>query len=283
MLTRKRLLSILLLVMPTAFVATANDALAQDARTGKSAARSNQINLLIAATEIRAQSQRVTRLYFERNSPSGGRERAIQRFPRELRALEENVLRAQAAIRTEEQRRAHARIVDRIGQLSSRYSQAFSLTSGEVLYSVADEVQFAAQKLAQLAEEDVRSDYSLALDLVGRTLAQSERIAKAISYCRLTESRATLVDMEIARKEFATSLTQLEELKVNDDYVRENIKLSKQLNILMDTYVSQTLRSSSCGPAKELLGASDAMWEIISSSQDRFEQRMLLAANTNRT
>ncbi len=231
--------------------------------------------LLLVSSDIRSRIQRATRLYLE-IAASSRVDKATNNLRRELNAIDVQFVAIAPLVTGKEENKVFIRLQTKYVNWRPLLAKAYSKQEGDYIYSISEEMLATSQKLVQLAEQKNDSELAFAVDLSSRVIAQTERIAKALMQCSLTQSRSSLVDLEIWRKEHATGLAQLSELKINDEYVQNNLKLSATLNGVYGAYVDQALRRNQCDSTESVMRSSDTMWSVLRATQQRYEQRFTI-------
>jgi hypothetical protein len=230
-------------------------------------------NILLAVVDTRSRIQRVARLYLEIAADSRT-ETTIPMFTREVSLLDGNIAKLDKSQLSTEEAKVFNRIRTRYDELRALFLQPYSRENGELVYATSEELMASAQKLAQLSAQGIDTEAGYALDISSRVMAQTERIAKAFMQCALTQSRSSLVDLEQWRKEHATGLSQLAEMKINDGYTYYNLNLSVMLNKQQAQYVDVSLKAKRCTVPTSMLRSSDAMWSILQSTNTRYFNQM---------
>lgn len=232
---------------------------------------------LLATVEIRSRIQRVARLYLEIAADSRT-QFTIPLFTREVSFLDANMAKLDKAGFSGEEAKAYNRIRSRYEDLRVLFVQPYTPQNGDLVYATSEEMMTSAQKLAQLSAQIVDTDAGYALDISGRVMTQTERIAKAFMQCALTQSRSSLVDLDQWRKEHATGLAQLADMKINDSNTNDTIKLSKMLNTLQGQFMDASLKANRCTVPTSMMRSSDAMWSILQSTSTRYFNQMGIPA-----
>ncbi len=228
---------------------------------------------LLAIVETRSRIQRVARLYLEIAAASRT-EYTIPMFTREVSLLDANITKLEKVALTADETKVFNRIQSRYEELRTLFVKPYNLQNGELVYATSEELMALAQKLALLSAQSIDTEAGYALDISSRVMAQTERIAKAFMQCALTQSRSSLVDLEQWRKEHATGLSQLAEMKINDGYTYYNLNLSVMLNKQQEQYVNESLKLKRCTVPTGMLRSSDAMWSILESTNTRYFNQM---------
>ncbi len=230
-------------------------------------------NTLLAIVETRSRIQRVARLYLEIAADSRT-EYTIPMFTREVSFLDGNIAKLEKIALSADEEKAFTRIRSRYDELRALFTQPYNAQNGGLVYAISEELMASSQKLAQLSAQNIDTDSAYALDISGRVMAQTERIAKAFMQCALTQSRSSLVDLDQWRKEHATGLSQLADMKINDGYTYYNLNLSKMLNTQQGQYITASLKTKRCDVPTSMLRSSDAMWSILQSTNARYFLQM---------
>jgi hypothetical protein len=230
-------------------------------------------NILLSIVDTRSRIQRVARLYLEIAADSRT-EYTIPMFTREVSLLDGNIEKLEKSQLSAEEAKVFSRIRTRYAELRALFLQPYSRENGELVYATSEELMASAQKLAQLSAQGIDTEAGYALDISSRVMAQTERIAKAFMQCALTQSRSSLVDLDQWRKEHATGLSQLADMKINDGYTYYNLNLSVMLNKQQAQYVEESLKVKRCAVPTSMLRSSDAMWSILQSTNTRYFNQM---------
>jgi hypothetical protein len=232
-------------------------------------AETQQAEALLLATELRARTQRIARLYLELGAKSRIEKTGLA-LSRELSQVQGLMTRLQAAPAVQGER-STARLIEKWGELREPLLLPYTRANGDLVYALSEELYNHSQKLAQVMESQITSDNAYAVDLSTRVMAQTERIAKALIQSSLTNSRSAATDIESWKREHAGGMANLAELKINDEYSRGNIALGTTLSKVFDDYVVAAMRTLKPEAVTDVAKASDGLWDILASTRDRYE------------
>lgn len=260
--------TLLICLMLTCTLSTAI-AQAQPRTKAPSKTESQTAEALLLATELRARTQRVARLYLELGAKTRI-EKTGYALSREFSAVEKLVGQILAS-RAAQDERSTARIAERWREMREPILAPYSRANGELVYALSEELFNHSQKLAQSLESQIQSEHALAVDVATRVMAQTERISKALIQSALTNNRSSVSDLESWRKEQTTGLAQLAALSINDDYSRGSLALGTTLTKVYGDYVAAALKSLKPEAVSDVAKASDGLWDILASTRDRYE------------
>lgn len=182
---------------------------------------------LVAAGELRLQSQRLAKLWLQAglgiNAGAASRQLAdgVVRFERSLAALGH-------LARNEHTQKP----LQRIGELWTEYRSVLLLPYGSdglaAVNRLADELMLASGRLSLRVEAQVDGGGGRLLDLSLRQNMLAQRLARLYLLAQAGDrSRGRLVDIEQARKEFATALDELAAARENTPASREALALAR--------------------------------------------------------
>lgn len=241
------------------------------ARAADAQARSERqsAEALLLMCDLRARTQRVARLYLESGSLAKV-ERTGYSLARERAALDSLYARLSLAPAVAADR-STSRALGLWQELKAVIDTPYSRSQGDLAYALSEELYNHTQKAAQSLESQITSDSAFAMDVSTRAMAQSERIAKALIQSSLTRSRSAASDLESWTRELAAGMAQLEGVRVNDNYIRDNVALGRVLSLSYTSYVNAAMRSFKPTALGDVASASDALWSILAATRDRYE------------
>ncbi|NHC07792.1 type IV pili methyl-accepting chemotaxis transducer N-terminal domain-containing protein [Azonexus fungiphilus] len=193
---------------------------------------------IVAAGSLRTQSQRLAKLH--RQAAMGI---DAERARRELRAGGERVDAALARLARYAQkadtRRTYARCDSLWRELRGELERP-GAAAGERVVQLADELMITSGKLALQVEAQAEMPLGRLLDLSTRLNMLGQRLARLTLQIQSGDrSQGLRLDVEQARREFATGLAELDAARENSRAARQAIALARNQWIFFDLAIAQ--------------------------------------------
>lgn len=224
------------------------------------------------AGQLRTQSQRLAKLWLQSglgiNAGSANAQlaRGMAQFESALTSL-----------RKQQSDPRLQRGLQRTTALWEEFRSALGATySSETLNRVnylAEDLMLATGKLAMQIESGANSANGRLLDLSLRQNMLAQRLAR-LYLMALTgdRSRGRLVDMEQARKEFATALNELSVARENTPASREALELARMQWLFFDNAISELSRNGGESRPQHVATTSERIMEVLDAVSREYAQ-----------
>ncbi len=209
-------------------------ALAQPAAVTKGADSGQLAQDIASAGRLRMQSQRLAKLYLQAGMglKSGAARQQIDASVGEVDAEFDRLARY---AKKQNSQRIHARSEALWQEMRVALKKTPDAAASERVNQIADELMVHAGKLAMQIEGEGETPVGRLLDLSSRLNMLSQRLARLyLQAYGGNRSQGVLVDIEQARKEFASGLQELDAARENSSASRESIGLARNQWIFFD-------------------------------------------------
>lgn len=224
-------------------IAPATHAFAQQAPVAKSADAGAVAQDIAAAGRIRMQSQRLAKLYLQGGiGVNGGVAR--QQIEAGIGDVDAEFSRLARYTRKANVQRTYARSETLWQEMRVALRKTSDSGSTERIAQLADELMTHAGKLAMLIEGESETPVGRLLDLSSRLNMLSQRLARLyLQAYGGNRAQGVLVDIEQARREFASGLQELDSARENTSASREAIGLARNQWIFFDGAIAELGRA----------------------------------------
>ena len=220
-------------------IAPATHALAQPAVVAKSADAGSVAQEIAAAGRIRMQSQRLAKLYLQGGIGLNGGV-ARQQIDAAIGDVDAEFGRLARYARKANVQRTYARSEALWQEMRLALRKTPDSGSSERIGQLADELMTHAGKLAMLIEGESETPVGRLLDLSSRLNMLSQRLARLyLQAYGGNRAQGVLVDIEQARREFASGLQELDAARENTSASREAIGLARNQWIFFDGAIAE--------------------------------------------
>lgn len=217
---------------------------------------------VVGAGQLRLQSQRLAKLWLQAGlginagAASGQLARGVARLDTTLAALSPYARRDDTA-----------RQLQRVSALWAEYRAALALPYSDAnLKSVnilADELMLASGRLTMKIEAGIEGGGGRLLDLALRQNMLAQRLARLYLQARAGDrSGGRLVDIEQARREFATALNELASARENTPASREALELASVQWIFFEQAIGGLKNGGDSRP-QHVATASERIGEVL--------------------
>ncbi len=231
----------------------------------------NVLREIHAAGEMRLQSQRLAKLWLQGGlaiqpgSAGSQLARGIAQFDAALGTLA-HLARRDAA----------ARSLQRIQELWVEYRLALALPYNErnltVVGYLAEDLMLATGRLVLKIESPSGDGTGRLLDLSLRNGMLAQRLARLYLMAQAGDrSQGRLVDIEQARKEFATSLGELNAARENTPASREALELANTQWLFFDRAISEMSKGRESRP-QHVATSSERIVEVMAAVGQQYAQ-----------
>ncbi len=224
-------------------VAPASHALAQPVSSVKQSDAATLAQDIASAGRVRMQSQRLAKLYWQSGiGLNGGAAR--QQIDAGIGDVDAEFARLSRQARKSSIQRTYVRSEGLWQEMRTALKKAPDSASAERVGQLADELMTHAGKLAMLIEGESETPVGRLLDLSSRLNMLSQRLARL--YLQAYDGKLTQgvsVDIEQARKEFASGLRELDAARENSQASREAIGLARNQWIFFESAIAELGRA----------------------------------------
>lgn len=213
-------------------------ALAQPAAIAKGADAGQVAQDIASAGRLRMQSQRLAKLYLQAGMglKSGA---ARQQIDATIGEVDAEFGRLARYARKANIQRNHARSEALWQEMRAALKTPPDAAASERVNQIADDLMVHAGKLAMQIEGESETSVGRLLDLSSRLNMLSQRLARLyLQAYGGNRTQGVLVDIEQARKEFASGLQELDAARENSSASREAIGLARNQWIFFDGAIS---------------------------------------------
>lgn len=219
-------------------VAPASHALAQPASVAKQADATQLAQDIASAGRVRMQSQRLAKLYLQSGiGVNGGTAR--QQIDAGIGDVDAEFVRLARLGRKTSIQRTYARSEVLWQEMRVALRKGHDAGSSERISQLADELMTHAGKLAMLIEGESETPVGRLLDLSSRLNMLSQRLARLyLQAYGGQHTHGVAVDIEQARKEFASGLQELDAARENSPASREAIGLARNQWIFFESAIA---------------------------------------------
>lgn len=232
-----------------------------------------------SAGRLRLQSQRLAKLYLQiglgLNADAARRQlgNGSAQFDADLRELS-------GYARNAKTQRTLARTEELWAELKALLAISYGVENMQRANYLADDLMIAAGKLAMQIEEDADTPIGRLLDLSLRQSMLAQRLAKLYLMAQAGDkSQGRLVDMEQARKEFATTLHELSSARENSSASRDALDLAKIQWIFFDKAIRELNRGEAGNP-RHVATSSERILEALDAVSTQYAQDYSVASRT---
>ncbi|PKO48153.1 MAG: hypothetical protein CVU31_07165 [Betaproteobacteria bacterium HGW-Betaproteobacteria-4] len=194
---------------------------------------------IVSAGRLRMQSQRLAKLYQQAGMGLNAAQ-AMQQIAASATEVNAEFNRLGSAPRKANIRRVLSRCESLWQEMRTALNQAPSPAGSERVNQLADELMIHTGKLNLLIEAEAEAPIGRLLDLSSRLNMLSQRLARLYLQAQGgNRSQGVIVDIEQARKEFASGLLELDTARDNTSASRDAIGLARNQWIFFDSAISR--------------------------------------------
>jgi len=232
-------------------------------------------NDLVAAGQLRLQSQRLAKLYLQAglqvqaDSARSQMQKATQQLEGALGELAPYARQGRTAS-------ALARTQSLWGEMRQALKMPFSSPALQRVLAIGDDLMLASGKLSLLIEEQGEGSMGRLLDLSQRQGMLAQRLARLYLMGVMGDrSQGRSVDAEQARREFNTALDELQTARENTPAVRNALELARTQWLFFDqalTGGSNGAGSDQQSRARNVATTSERIAEVLDEVSRQYAQ-----------
>jgi AraC-like DNA-binding protein len=194
---------------------------------------------IVSAGRVRMQSQRLAKLYQQAGMGLNAAQ-AAQQIEASMAETDADFGRLGSSSRKPNVRRVLARCEALWQEMRVAIKQKPGPASAERVNQLADELMIHAGKLSMQIESESETPVGRLLDLSSRLNMLSQRLARLYLQAQGgNRSQGVVVDIEQARKEFASGLQELDTARDNSPASRDAIGLARNQWIFFDSAIGR--------------------------------------------
>lgn len=214
---------------------------------------------IVSAGRLRMQSQRLAKLYQQAGMGLQASQ-ALKQIDASVGEVDAEFGRLSRYSRKPNVQRELARSEALWKEMRSALRERPAPASAERVNQLADELMLHAGKLSMRIEAEGETPVGRLLDLSSRLNMLSQRLARLYLLAQGgNRSQGVVIDIEQARKEFATGLQELDSARENSPASRDAIGLAKNQWVFFDSAISRL------GVADR--GNAQAVQNVVTSSE----------------
>lgn len=233
-----------------------------------------------SAGRLRLQSQRLAKLYLQiglgLNADAARRQlgRGSAQFDADLTELSRYA-------RNTKTQRTLARTSELWAELKALLAISYGIENMQRVNYLSDDLMIAAGKLVMQIEDDADTPVGRLLDLSSRQSMLAQRLARLYLMAKAGDkSRGRLVDMEQARKEFATALNELCSASENSPASRDALELAKTQWLFFENAIRELSRGETGNP-QHVATTSERIMEVLDAVSAQYARDYSTASSAN--
>lgn len=231
-----------------------------------------------SAGRLRLQSQRLAKLYLQRglglNAEAAGKQLGKGRMQTDT-----DLLDLGRYARNAKTQRTLARTNELWTELKAALAMPYGTENMKRVNYLSDDLMIAAGKLAMQIEDEADTPVGRLLDLSLRQSMLAQRLAKLYLMAQAGDkSRGRLVDVEQARREFATALDELDSARENSPASREALDLAKTQWLFFENAIRELSRGETGNP-QHVATSSERIMEALDAVSTQYTQDYAAATN----
>lgn len=224
-----------------------------------------------SAGRLRLQSQHLAKLYLQVGLGLNG-EAARKQLGAGRSQFDADLLALSRAARNNQTQRAMARTSELWTELKSALVTAYSADNMKRVNYLSDDLMIAAGQLTMQIEKEADTPIARLLDLSLRQGMLAQRLAKLYLMAQAGDkSNGRLVDIEQARKEFATALNELSDARENSPASREALELAKTQWLFFENEIRELGRGERGNP-QHVASSSERIMQALDAVSAQYVQ-----------
>lgn len=234
------------------------------------------------AGQLRLQSQRLAKLYLQIGLGLN-RETARRQLARGSSQFDASLSELSRYASNGRTQRALSRTGELWVELKAVLAIPYDTENMKRVNYLSDDLMIAAGKLAMQIEGEADTPVGRLLDLSLRQSMLAQRLAKLYLMAQAGDkSGGRLVDVEQARKEFATALSELASSRENSPATRDALELAKTQWLFFENAIRELGRGESGNP-QHVATTSERIMEVLDAVSTQYAQDYAAASNGNTT
>lgn len=231
-----------------------------------------------SAGRLRLQSQRLAKLYLQIGLGINA-DVARRQLGKGSAQLDADLRNLSGYARNAKTQRTVARTEELWAELKALLAISYGIENMKRVNYLADDLMIATGKLAMQIEDEAETPIGRLLDLSLRQSMLAQRLAKLYLMAQAgDQSRGRLVDVEQARKEFATALHELGSARENSPASREALELAKTQWLFFDNAIKELNRGETGNP-RHVATSSERIMEVLDAVSTQYAQDYSAAAS----
>lgn len=239
---------------------------------------------IASAGRLRMQSQRLAKLYLQAGiGLKAGQAR--HQIDATIGDVDAEFVRLARYGRKPNVQRVYARSEALWLELRVAATKAPDIAAVERFNQIADDMMVHTGKLAMLIEGEGETPVGRLLDLSSRLNMLSQRLARLyLQAYGGNQTQGVLIDIEQARKEFATGLQELDMARENTPACRDAISLARNQWIFFDSAISELrkLERKEERAAQNVISSSERIAQVLDQTSLQYIKDFAESSRSNR-
>lgn len=239
---------------------------------------------IASAGRLRMQSQRLAKLYLQAGiGLKAGQAR--HQIDATIGDVDAEFVRLARYGRKPNVQRVYARSEALWQELRVAATKAPDIAAVERFNQIADDMMVHTGKLAMLIEGEGETPVGRLLDLSSRLNMLSQRLARLyLQAYGGNQTQGVLIDIEQARKEFATGLQELDMARENTPACRDAISLARNQWIFFDSAISELrkLERKEERAAQNVISSSERIAQVLDQTSLQYIKDFAESGRSNR-
>lgn len=224
-----------------------------------------------SAGRLRLQSQRLAKLYLQIGLGLNA-DLARRQLSKGSTQFDADLYDLSRYARNAKTQRTLARSNELWSELKAVLSLSYGKEAMQRVNYLSDDLMITTGKLAMQIEEEADTPVGRLLDLSLRQSMLAQRLAKLYLMAQAGDkSRGRLVDVEQARKEFATTLNELGSARENSSASREALELAKTQWLFFENAIRELSRGEAGNP-QHVATTSERIMEVLDAVSVQYAQ-----------
>jgi hypothetical protein len=237
---------------------------------------------IISAGRLRLQSQRLAKLYLQIGLGLQT-DTARRQLSKGNTQFDADLFDLSRYARNAKTQRTLAHTVDLWGELKAVLNTPYSIESMKRVNYLSEEMMITTGKLTMQIENEAETPVGRLLDLSLRQSMLAQRLAKLYLMAQAGDkSRGRIVDVEQARKEFASALNELGSARENSPANRDALELAKIQWLFFENAIQEMNRGETSNP-QHVATTSERIMEVLDAVSTQYAQDYAAASSINNT
>lgn len=238
---------------------------------------------IVGSGRVRLQSQRLAKLWLQAGLGIQAGAASAQ-LARGMTQVDGALAALVHLHRNENSRRAYERVIELWSEYRIALAMPYSEANLKTVNYLADDLMLAAGRLSARIESESEGGGGRLLDLSMRQNMLAQRLARLYLMAQAGDrSSGRIVDIEQARKEFATALRELSEARENTPASREALELASMQWLFFDRAIGEMKKGNDSKP-QHVATSSERIMEVLDAVSQQYAadaHRLRLATTGN--
>lgn len=235
---------------------------------------------IVSAGRLRLQSQRLAKLYLQIGLGLQT-DTARRQLSKGNTQFDADLFDLSRYARNPKTQKTLAHTVDLWVELKAVLNTPYGIESMKRVNYLSEEMMITTGKLTMQIETEAETPVGRLLDLSLRQSMLAQRLAKLYLMAQAGDkSRGRLVDLEQARKEFATAFNELSSARENSPANRDALELAKTQWVFFENAIQEMNRGETGNP-QHVATTSERIMEVLDAVSTQYAQDYAAASSTN--